>query len=276
MGEDQLDLLKLMIINPLTGTLSGASAQSQRSNDKVRAVIENLLGSKTAALPEAQDASGLSLAAELQSRIGSIKSAAQGVLQAENSIEVATQVVQEQVETVRELESLAKQAITASDVERKALDTTFQNLLSKLHSQRGSAQFNNRPLLDGSFSITLDDNGEDVFALPDTSPEALFKGKELSLATQDGAKLAEKLTQEAGRFLEATNVRLQNFSEALEFVAANYAAAIYNEAAARSELPAFSDGVNSDAGVFIQQNLQQALQAQTSRVSSSVFNLLSN
>lgn len=272
-----------MAINPLTGIISGASSQLQKTSTRIQNVIATLL-SGSQDTRAADNIAGLSIAAQLQNRVSSLKAAGNNLAQGLSLVQVASGAIGQQQEIVQRLQSLAAQSNSGAltDEARTGLNTEFQGLVAELNRLSGNTRFSGQNLLDGTFSFSVDQalSGEAqdgaVLNIPNTSSAALFDGKSLNISTAQGATDAAKILADAARILGSAQAQVAGFAGVLGYASASLESAIFNQEAARSEL---SDA--DFAAVSTQLSLANLLRgaqtstiAQGNRLPSTVLDLL--
>jgi len=274
-----------MNVNPLTGLFSGASNQLQRTATRIHNTIASLVTGNRFSQGAQGDVAGLSIAVQLQSQLGVLKSAVGNIAQSISLTQVAAQGVNQQLQIVGRMQQLAAQASNgALDAEaRKGLDIEFQGLKEELNRIGANTQFNGQNLLNGDFQLNLDqafgsDPGEEGSELApgDLTAAGLFGDQNPSLLTQEGAAAASEALKGAQGTLLSAQANIGSFSESLDYAAASLQSAIFNQDAARAEISDadFADAATQLALANVQRNIQLAVAAQSNKLPPRILDLL--
>lgn len=273
-----------MTINPLTGIISGASSQLQRTAQRVQSTIDSLVtGNRVTQASE--DVASLAVAAQLQSRIGSLRQVSGNIAQAVSLTQVAAGGVGRQQEIVERLRTLSVQANSGAlnDASRKALNSEFQSLVGELNRLATNTQFNGQNLLDGSFRLSVEQSlGQEetpdgaVLALPDLTAQALFSDGVPDLTTQENAAKAFEALGGVSKVLSQAQADIGGFAGALGYASANLESALFNQQAAFSTLSDadFGEQATLLAQLNTQNQAQIALAAQGNKLLPNILQLL--
>lgn len=275
-----------MNVNPLTGALvSTAASSTQRTNARILQAVSSIASGNRLTSASA-DVASLSVAAQLQERVGAFRQVGFNLLQAGSQVQVADQGLSQQSAIVDRLTQLATQANSGAldNDGRKALNIEFKSLSQELTRISQQTRFGSNNLLDGSFKFSLDQSlGEEASAestqleIPDTSASALFGG-DLDISTQDGAKAALSALKTASDTLTGIRAEVGSTGQSIDYASASVESALFNQQAALSQLSDtdFTEAaINLSQGI-LQQNFEIATQVQAKRLPPSMLELIGN
>lgn len=273
-----------MTINPLTGIYSGSASQLQKSAARIQSTIASLV-SGNRITKAADDVASLAIAVQLQAQIGTLRQTAGNISQALSTTQVTADAITQQVDITDRLKQLATQANNgALDADsRKALNQEAKALAAQLDHIAQSTRFNGKKLLDGHFTLSIDqaltgdsnNNDGSSIEVPALTGAALGTDT-IDLSTQAGAQAAQALLDVTHSKLNAARARVGSFSQELDYAGASIESALFNQDAARSTLEDtdFSQGTTDLALLSLQKNVALALQAQTNKLPVNVLDLI--
>jgi flagellin len=255
----------------------------QKTSDKLRAAIENILSNS----PQASDVAALSTASQLQADTAALKQVSGNLVQGESLAQVAGGGATQIQSALQQLQSLAQQAagpaVNANN--RAALNQQAQALLSQISSIAGTTSFNGQNLLNGNLSgdnaLSLDallgtasDTGA-TLSIGDLSSAGLFNGQGIDLSSANGAQAAISVIGNAISQVTGTTATIGAFQQAIDFASANITTAITNQEAAQATFePDFTASATQASLATIQYNASVALAAQGNRLSPALLQLI--
>jgi flagellin len=278
-----------MIINPLTGIVTGAAGHSTtKSAQRVQSALASLAaGSRL--VQASDDVSALSIATQMQNALSGYRQAATNVAQAQSLVETADQGAQNLAQIVERMTQLATQANAGAldDTARAGINTEFQALSQELTRLSSTTRFNGSNLLDGTLSgggalslrsVLGPETGEDVEALSiaDLSAPALFGGAAPDLLTQENAAAALEALEGASGAISGALADIGSFAATLDYAAAGLDTIMFNIAAASSDLTDadLASASTETALAHLQRNFGLAILAQGERLSPSMLKLV--
>ncbi len=276
-----------MNINPLSAGINGASSSLQKTAARIQNTIAAIVSGNK--LKASQDVASLAIAAQLQSQVSGLRQTAGNISQALSLTQVASDAVDQQLAITDRLQQIATQANSpvVSEEARKSLNNEFKALSEELDRISDQTSFNNKKLLDGTFSLTtkqaLGDNDADsvegdALAVDDLSASSLFEGETPDVLTQANAQAALASVAQARETLMSTRAEIGSFGQSLDFAGASIESALFNQEAARSTLADtdFAEASTELALLNLQRNAGLALQAQTKKLPPNLLDLINN
>ncbi len=276
-----------MLINPLSGILSGASASAtQKAEGRAKPDVAQLISSLSAP----KDTTGLSLAAQLQNQLGGIRKTSANIAEAISLTQVADQGAENIGNVLGQLAALAKQATSGglTDETRSALNTQFQDLLQQLDTAAGSVRFGQQNLFDGSLSgkgalslqTILGDTGSQSeltsLSIGEVSRRTLLGDAPISIATRENAADAAARLSDASAGIKDLQQDIGAFQNDLQLAGVSLASALFNQDAARTTLDDISQALSDNLTVqrMVQLNGDMAIDAQIKRLPPSMVEML--
>lgn len=271
-----------MIVNPYTGVVGSAlSGAKGDAVDRVQKAIAQIAGGNRIT-QASDDVAGLSLALQLQSKTAGLRSAVGNISQALSVSSIASDAIGQMRDGLAKARDLAVQANSgAVDAASLAsLDKAFAQQLAEVTRIAQTTQFNGKPLLNGSLSLSLssmfgepstgDSHGLDVPSLD------LLSSQTLDVKTAANASAAIAALDQAINTVGSVQASVGGFQDTLDVASASFESAIFNQDAARSLLSDTDLAQASTAlsEAILQQNGGIAIQAQVTRLPPSMLELI--
>lgn len=216
----------------LTRTLGTPNAQGTN-------IFTNLLGGQRSQ----RDAVSTDITAiiGLQSQIAQFRGASRDVAQAGALLSTAQNGAERISQRLTRLSEIATRAAepTATAEERVILNTEFQSVRAQIDQTARNTRFGNESLLDGSSAQLRVANaaaGQPNLSVGSLTEATLFRGANLDVSTQSGARVAQASVRAAIDFTATQISNIQSLQGGLDLASASLQSAIQNQESAASNL----------------------------------------
>ena len=229
-----------MTVSTIATIAAGLTRTLGTPNAQANSIFTNLLGGQRSQ----RDAVSTDITAVigLQSQIAQFRTASRDVAQAGALLSTAQNGAEQINQRLARLNEIAARAAepTATSEDRAILNIEFQSVRAQIDQTARNTRFGNESLLDGSSAqLRVANNtaaGQPNLSVGSLTDATLFRGANLDVSTQSGARVAQASVRAAIDFTATQISNIQSLQGGLDLASASLQSAIQNQESAASNL----------------------------------------